>query len=153
MSATPTPSPKPHEIVVIEDNEAHLELIQEALAAACLTNPIRTLPTGQQARAYLRECAQRARADAAALPCVIILDLQLPDAHGLDLLQECKQDPVLHPVPVVILTTSDDADTVDRAYSSGANSYLVKPVRFEDFHQKVLEAGLYWAVLNEPTSS
>ena len=152
-AATPTSTLKPSEILIIEDNEDHLELILDALEAACLSNPIRTLPTGQQARAYLRECGQRARASAHELPCVILLDLQLPDASGLDLLQECRQDPVFHSVPVVILTTCDDADTVSRAYRSGANSYLVKPISFQEFHHKVREAGLYWAILNHPNHS
>ena len=98
--------------------------------------------------AHLRQFAERARADSDALPRVILLDLQLPDASGLELLAECKQDPVLQTIPIVILTTCDDTDAVNRAYVSGANSYLVKPISFEEFHHKVRDAGLYWAMLN-----
>jgi len=84
------------------------------------------------------------------LPCVILLDIRLPDGSGMDILREIKQNPALSPIPVVILTSSADTPDIKRAYLLGANSYLVKPVAFEEFHQKIREAGLYWALLNQP---
>jgi two-component system response regulator len=121
----------------------------DALREAGLDNPIHSAAAAREARSYLSECVSRARAGDDGLPCVILLDLRLPDASGLELLAEIKQDPVLRPVPVVILTTSENPPDVREAYRLGANSYLVKPVRFDDFHRKVREAGLYWALLNQ----
>lgn len=140
------------EILIIEDNEDHLELIQAALEEAGVGNPIHTATTGQEARAYLKECVELARSGARQLPCVLLLDLRLPDASGLDILREIKQESTLHSVPVVVLTTSEDPPDIHDAYTLGANSYLVKPIHFEEFHRKVGEAGLYWALINEPCS-
>jgi len=138
------------EILVIEDNNDHRELVGEAFEDAGLTNPVHMAATAKDARSYLARCAERQGADGDGLPCVILLDIQLPDASGLELLYEIRRNPALTGVPVVMLTISDDAETINQAYQSGANSYLVKPVRFQDFHRIVSEAGLSWALVNRP---
>lgn len=138
------------EVLVIEDNRDHRDLIGEAFEDAGLTNPIRVAATAEDARTYLAECAQYASANGDGLPCVILLDIELPDASGLELLSEIRRNPALTGVPVVMLTTTNDTEAVNQAYQSGANSYLVKPIRFEDFYRMVAEAGLYWALLNQP---
>ncbi|MDH4179603.1 MAG: response regulator, partial [Armatimonadota bacterium] len=84
------------------------------------------------------------------LPCVVLLDVRLPDGSGMDLLREIRQHALLRLLPVVVLTSSVNAPDIQRAYNLGANSYLVKPISFEEFHRTVGEAGLYWALLNEP---
>ena len=131
------------EILIIEDNEDHLALTVEALEDAGVGNPIRTAGTLSEARAYLLEQADD-------LPCVVLLDVRLPDGSGMDLLREIRQHALLRVLPVVVLTSSDNTPDIRNAYQLGANSYLVKPISFEDFHRKVGQAGLYWALLNEP---
>ena len=135
------------EILIVEDNEDHLALTLDALEDAGVSNPIHTAGTLREARAYLKGCSERTGDD---LPCVILLDVRLPDGSGMDLLREIRQDPLLHLLPVVVLTSSDNTPDIHNAYQLGANSYLVKPISFEEFHRKVGEAGLYWALLNEP---
>jgi len=130
-------------ILIVEDNEDHLALTVEALEDAGVGNPIRTAGTLGEARAYLLEQADD-------LPCVVLLDVRLPDGSGMDLLREIRQHALLRVLPVVVLTSSDNTPDIRRAYQLGANSYLVKPISFEDFHRKVGQAGLYWALLNEP---
>jgi CheY-like chemotaxis protein len=137
-------------ILIIEDNEDHLSLTLEAFEEAGVTNPIHTAASLQAARAQLQEYQEQGLTLDSGLPCVILLDLRLPDGSGMEILREIKQDQKLNPIPVVILTSSADTPDIKRAYLFGANSYLVKPVVFEEFHRKIREAGLYWALLNQP---
>ncbi len=137
------------EILIIEDNEDHLALTMEALEDAGLRNPVRTAGSLRQARAYLEQCAKGKPQGDGDLPCVILLDVRLPDGSGMEVLREIRQHPRLSLTPVVVLTSSDHTPDINSAYRLGANSYLVKPISFEQFHHKVREAGLYWAVLNE----
>ena len=149
VSVPGTPTRLLH-ILIIEDNEDHLELTREALEEAGVQNPILVAASLQQARERLRICQEAAREGGGRLPCVVLLDLRLPDGSGLDLLREIKQNPALRMVPVVVLTSSEDTPDINRAYLLGANSYLVKPIVFAEFHQRIREAGLYWALLNRP---
>jgi len=137
------------DILIIEDNEDHLTLTLDALEDAGVTNPIRTASSLREARVYLEGRSQH---QGHGLPCVILLDVRLPDGSGMDLLREIRQHPLLRVLPVVVLTSSDSTPDIHNAYQLGANSYLVKPISFEEFHRKVGEAGLYWALLNEPCS-
>ncbi len=146
--SVPKPPTRLLHILIIEDNEDHLELTKEALEEAGVQNPILVASSLQQARAHLRTCQEEAHGAAGKLPCVILLDIRLPDGSGMELLREIKQSATLRTVPVVILTSSEDTPDINRAYLLGANSYLVKPVMFAEFHQKIREAGLYWALLN-----
>ena len=140
------------DILIVEDNEDHLVLTVEALQDAGIQNPILAAATLRQARAHLDRYAHAASSDGCGLPCVILLDVRLPDGSGMELLREIKQHPVMRAVPVVVLTSSDVGPDVRDAYQLGANSYLVEPISFEDFHRKVREAGLYWAILNHSYS-
>ena len=135
-------------ILIVEDNEDHLALTIEALEDAGVSNPVVTAGAVQEARGILAACAEEARAGKDGLPCVILLDVRLPDGSGMELLSEIKDHAILRAVPVVVLTSSDDTPDSRRAYQLGANSYLVKPVVFDEFHRKVREAGIYWALLN-----
>jgi len=137
-------------ILIIEDNADHLSLTLEALEEAGVRNPIHAAASVQAARDRLQDYQESGMTLNRGLPCVILLDIRLPDGSGMDILREIKQNPALSPIPVVILTSSADTPDIKRAYLLGANSYLVKPVAFEEFHQKIREAGLYWALLNQP---
>ncbi len=133
-------------VLIVEDNDDHLELTREALEEAGLRNRIDTAASVQEASAYLQACKSNGKEG--ELPCVILLDVRLPDGSGMEVLRLAKQDPVLHAIPVVMLTSSADVPDIEKAYLLGANSYLVKPVVFDEFHSKVRSAGLYWALLN-----
>jgi CheY-like chemotaxis protein len=149
-TAIPSSAPFPPPILIIEDNDDHLSLTLEALEEAGVRNPIHAATSVQTARARLQEYEQQGLTFSTGLPCLILLDIRLPDGSGMDLLRELKQNSVLSPIPVVILTSSADTPDIKRAYLLGANSYLVKPIVFDEFHLKVREAGLYWALLNQP---
>jgi len=151
MSSTiPSSAPSLSPILIVEDNEDHLSLTLEALEEAGVRNPVHAASSVQVARERLQEYLEQGQALTTGLPCVILLDIRLPDGSGMDILREIKQSSVLNSIPVVILTSSADTPDIKRAYLLGANSYLVKPVVFDEFHQKVREAGLYWALLNQP---
>jgi CheY-like chemotaxis protein len=146
MTATRITTKTLREILIIEDNEDHLMLTLDALQDAGVVNPIRTANSLGEARSHLEEWAQRPEGER---PCAILLDVRLPDGSGIDLLREIREHPQLRYIPVVMLTSSDNTPDIQNAYQNGANSYLVKPICFEEFHRKVGEAGLYWALLNE----
>lgn len=146
--STAVPSLPP--VLIVEDNEDHLSLTLEAFEEAGVTNPVHTAASLQAARAQLQAYQEQGLTRHTGLPCVILLDLRLPDGSGMELLREIKQEERLGAIPVVILTSSADTPDIKRAYLFGANSYLVKPVVFDEFHRTIREAGLYWALLNQP---
>jgi CheY-like chemotaxis protein len=138
-----------HDILLVEDDPDHAELARDALSDAGLCNPIVTVDTAARALDYLMARGEfQARGNGGV--CVILLDLRLPDGSGFDVLRAVRDHPAHRSTPVVVLTTSANSPDVQQAYALGANSYLVKPVGYEAFHHKVREAGLYWALLNQP---
>jgi two-component system response regulator len=82
---------------------------------------------------------------------VILLDLKLPFVDGLEVLQRIKNDPRTQIIPVVVLTSSREESDIVRSYQSGVNSYIVKPVNFEQFNESVKNLGFYWLVINQPS--
>ena len=136
------------DILLVEDDPDHAELTREALTDAGLCNPIVTVETVARALDYLAGRGDFAERGGAP-PCVILLDLRLPDGAGFEVLRAVREDAGYGSTPVVVLTTSANGPDVEQAYALGANSYLVKPVGYEEFHHKVREAGLYWALLNQ----
>jgi CheY-like chemotaxis protein len=149
--AKPTRHARP--IVLVEDDPHHAELIIEALGQAGLANPVIRLETGQAAFAYFFEGTGREQARAFApqdRPCLVILDLRLPDLPGLEVLRRLKQDRRLELIPVMVLTTSGEEGDVKRAYDLQANAYVIKPIDYQQFLEKVLEAVRYWVQINEP---
>ena len=135
---------EPLEILLVEDNEDHAELVRRAPAEHRVANRIRHLSDGQMALDYL--CRRGAFEDPASSPRphVVLLDLRLPRVDGLEVLAVVKTDPDLRRIPVVVLTTSDAERDLARAYASHANSYLVKPVGFEAFQKLMEDFGFYW---------
>jgi CheY-like chemotaxis protein len=139
-------------VLIVEDNADHLELTREALEEVGIQNRVDTAASVQEAVDYLKAC-KPVEGKAGAPPCVILLDIRLPDGSGMEVLRMAKQDPALRTIPVVMLTSSADTPDIEKAYLLGANSYLVKPVVFDEFHQRIRDAGLYWALLNQPLSN
>jgi len=136
------------DILLVEDNPAHVELIQDVLFESGVKNNIVVLQSGKEALDYIF-CRGAFALRKKEFPCLILLDVCLPDMSGFEVLKQIKSARGYHYVPVVILTSSKNMIDVQTGYDLGANSYLVKPKKFEDFQQKISSAGTYWTNFNE----
>lgn len=138
------------EILLVEDNPNDLELALHALKRHHLANRIHVARDGEEALDFLFGADGRPGGAPNGVPKVILLDLKLPKVDGLDVLRRVKGDPDLRKVPVVVLTSSREERDVVESYELGVNSYIVKPVDFEQFTEAVRQLGLYWVLLNQP---
>ena len=137
------------EILYVEDDEADVELTLLALQEFGVANSIHIARDGVEALDYLF-CRGPHAARAFSLPKVVLLDLKLPKVGGLEVLQAIRSNPQTRMIPVVVLTSSkEQIDMVD-SYKLGVNSYIQKPVDFEQFRQTIRQLGLYWLVVNQP---
>ena len=139
---------KPILILLVEDNPDHVLIITRALQKNNVLNEVRVVEDGQEALDYLYRRGKYADPDAAPRPGLILLDIKLPKVDGFEVLRRIKSDAVLKMIPVIMLTSSDQEADIVRSYLNGANSYIVKPIRFDDFIQKVRELKLYWILVN-----
>lgn len=146
--------PQDYPILLVEDNPDDVLLIRRASRKANLLNPLYVVEDGEQAIAYLSGQGIYADRNRYPLPVLILLDLKLPRKSGFEVLAWLKTHPQLRRIPVVVLTSSRESPDIVRAYDLGANSYLVKPVGFEDLVEMVRTLKLYWLILNElPTET
>ncbi|HEY3405741.1 MAG TPA: response regulator [Ohtaekwangia sp.] len=136
------------EILIVEDNPYDAELAIRALRKQNIVNKIIHLPDGAEAVDFIFGKGNFATRDITFKPKVIFLDLKMPKLNGLEVLDKLKSDADARSIPVVILTSSAEDPDVKRAYELGANSYIVKPVEFENFAKIISELGLYWLVIN-----
>jgi CheY-like chemotaxis protein len=136
-------------IMLVEDNVDHAELVMRTLADHRIPNRVIHMDNGQTALDYLFG-RREFEANEQPRPHVILLDLRLPRVDGLEVLQTIKNSAELRHIPVVILTSSDAEKDVVRAYNHYVNSYLVKPVGFDEFTRLMNDLGYYW--LNWNTS-
>lgn len=134
------------EILLIEDNPRDAELTLRSLKRRHLANHVEWLKDGAAALEHLFGAGAAQRV---ADPKVILLDLKLPKVDGLEVLRRLKGDPRTKSIPVVVLTSSREERDVVESYQLGANSYIVKPVDFENFSEAVTQLGLYWLLLNQ----
>jgi two-component system, response regulator len=137
------------EILLVEDNDDDVQLTKRALVQNRIGNELTIVHDGVAALEHLRRLASGA-ATGPPLPAVVLLDLKLPRLDGLETLQQLRADPRLRRLPVVILTSSKEEQDIVKSYDLGANSYIRKPVDFEQFSAAIRQLGLYWLVLNEP---
>jgi CheY-like chemotaxis protein len=135
-------------IMLIEDNADHAELIIRTLQEHRISNKVRHFFDGQIALDYLFQRGEFSDPAQCPRPRMVLLDLRLPRVDGIDILKAIKRDENLKCIPVVILTTSEAEKDVARAYYNHANSYLVKPVGFEEFKQLMDNLGFYWLSWN-----
>lgn len=136
-------------ILLVEDTASDEKLTIRALSEAKIANEVVVARDGAAALDYLFARGAHRDRDVAALPQVVLLDLNLPKVSGLDVLRAIRADARMRMLPVVILTSSrQDRDVLD-GYELGANSYITKPVDYEKFREAVRLLGLYWIVLNE----
>lgn len=135
--------------LLVEDDEDHAQLVIRSLASNRVTNKIDHVKDGAEALDYL---FQRDKYQNQVRPDIILLDLKLPKVDGLEVLRCIKGDPHLKVIPVVILTTSAAESDRSMAYSSNANSYLVKPMDFAKFRKMAEDLNLYWGMWNQPAT-
>ena len=131
-------------VMLIEDNIDHAELVVRTLEDHLISNKVLHFLDGQSALDYLFRRGEFSEATETQRPHVILLDLRLPRVDGIDVLKAIKEDANLKSIPVVVLTTSEAEKDVAKAYYNHANSYLVKPVGFEDFKKLMDNLGFYW---------
>ena len=138
------------EILLVEDNEDDLELALHALRRHRIANRIEVARDGAEALDFIFCTGPFAHRRVEDGPKVILLDLKLPKIDGLDVLRQIKADERTRQIPVVVLTSSRQERDVVESYALGVNSYIVKPVDFEQFSEAVRQVGLYWVLLNQP---
>jgi CheY-like chemotaxis protein len=138
------------DILLVEDNPDDVELTRIAFAEAQLDSRLEVVRDGAEALDYLFARGAHAGRDPAKLPSIVLLDLNLPKVDGREVLQAIRGNEATRSLPVVVLTTSTEPFDVDASYALGANSYIRKPVDFEQFVWAVKQVGLYWLVLNHP---
>lgn len=136
-------------ILLVEDNADDEALTLRALNKSKIANTIVVVRDGAEALDYLFCTGPYADRNPLDLPQVILLDLKLPKVDGLEVLRRLRAEPRTHMLPVVILTSSKEEQDLVNAYSNGANSYVRKPVDFNQFVDAIRQLGLYWLVLNE----
>jgi two-component system response regulator len=118
-----------------------------------VTNQVVVVQDGAEALEYLFATGRYAHRSIFNLPKVVLLDLKLPLVSGIEVLRHCKADERTRRLPIVVLTSSREEPDIQTCYSLGVNSYIVKPVDFQQFTDAVRQAGLYWLLLNEPPST
>jgi two-component system response regulator len=138
------------EILLVEDNPTDAELALHALQRQKLVNRIHLVRDGAEALDFLFCTGAYADRPIDRSPKVVLLDLKLPLIDGIEVLRRMKEDPRTRTIPVVVLTSSHEDRDIVESYQAGVNSYIVKPVDFEQFTEAVRQLGLYWAVLNQP---
>jgi two-component system response regulator len=140
---------KDRPILLVEDSADDVELTTLALAEAKITNPVVVARNGVEALDYLLGTGAHAGRDPAQQPVVVFLDIKLPLLSGIDVLRRMRQDERTKRTPVVMLTSSKEQVDIAATYDLGANSYVQKPVGFENFVVAARQLGLYWTVINE----
>lgn len=137
-------------ILLVEDNQDDEALSLRAFEKNKIRNPVVVVRDGQEALDWLFGQGKFAGRNPSDHPAVVLLDLKLPKVDGLEVLRRVRANPVTRLTPIVILTSSrEERDRLD-GYALGANSYIQKPVDFEQFVDAIRQLGLYWLVLNEP---
>ncbi|MCA1713624.1 MAG: response regulator [Gammaproteobacteria bacterium] len=138
------------EILLVEDNPDDVELTRIAFDEAKVANSLVHVGDGVEALDYLFARGKYSGRDPKDLPSLVLLDLNLPKVDGREVLQVIRANELTRTLPVVVLTTSTEPFDVDASYALGVNSYIQKPVDFEQFVWAMKQVGLYWLVLNHP---
>jgi len=132
-------------IIMVEDDHGHAKLIEKNIRRANISNEIRHFADGSSALDYMFDPSVRGNG-----PMLVLLDLNLPDMQGTDILTRLKGDDLLKRAPVVVLTTTDDKVEIQRCYDLGCNVYITKPVDYENFAAAIRQLGLFLSVMKAP---
>ena len=138
---------QPVTILMIEDDQGHARLIEKNIRRAGISNDIKHFTDGGAALDHIFNSPAGPLKDG---PALVLLDLNLPDMSGTDILAKIKADPGLHRMPVVVLTTTDDKVEIKRCYDLGCNVYITKPVNYESFAEAIRQLGLFLSVIQVP---
>ena len=136
------------EILLVEDSVADAEMTQRTLKRRGIANDIAWVKDGAEAMDYLR-CQGAYAHRPQAHPKLVLLDLKMPRMDGLQVLEQMKSDPSLRAIPVVMMTSSREEGDLLTSYNLGVNSYVVKPVNFDEFAETVAQVGMYWMIANQ----
>ena len=137
-------------ILLVEDNPNDVELTRRAMKKANIGNGIKAVEDGVEALKFFFGEDGNGGCPAEDLPIVVLLDLKLPKIDGLEVLRQLRENEKTKRVPVVILTSSSEEKDIITSYNLGANSYVRKPVKFDDFAEAIRQLGLYWLIINQP---
>ena len=138
------------EILLVEDNEDDMELALHALRRGKIANVISTVRDGEEALDFLFCRGAYAQRGFEHPPKLVLLDLKLPKVDGMEVLKQVKSDPRTMTIPIVMMTSSREERDLLNSYSLGVNSYIQKPVDFDQFRETVKSVALYWVVINQP---
>lgn len=138
------------DILLVEDNPSDIDLTRRALLKGHIANDLVIADDGQKALDYLFGKGKYADRNTSTMPALVLLDLKLPKVPGIEVLRQIRADQSIKQLPVVILTTSAEQRDITAGYDLCVNSYIRKPVDFNQFVECVKQLGLYWLVLNEP---
>lgn len=137
------------EILLVEDSPNDAELTLRALQKNNLANKVYTVKDGEEALEFIFATGQYATRDVNFPPKVIFLDLKLPKISGIEVLKKIKSEEKTKTIPVVVVTSSQETQDVKECYSLGVNSFIQKPIEFDNFVKAISDAGLYWMVINK----
>lgn len=137
------------EILLVEDNPNDVQLTLHAMKRHRLTNHVHVVRDGAEALEFLFATGAYAHRAGADSPKVVLLDLKLPLVDGVEVLREIRRNAATRTLPVVVLTSSREERDIAQTYGLGANSYIVKPVDFDQFTEAVRQLGMYWVLLNQ----
>jgi CheY-like chemotaxis protein len=140
---------KPVKIIMIEDDEGHARLIEKNIRRAGVSNEIIPFTNGTDALDFLFGTDSLGKGG----HFLILLDLNLPDMTGIDILERIKSDATTRRLPVVVLTTTDDAREIQHCYDLGANVYITKPVDYDGFANAIRQLGLFFTVMQVPEAN
>lgn len=138
----------PVNILLIEDNADHALIIRKGLQAYNVINEVKWVEDGEEALDYLFARGPYAGPEAPARPGLILLDIKLPKVDGFGVLEEIKRHPELKAIPVIMLTSSEQEVDIVKSYRNGANSYVTKPIEFDQFLKVVRELEFYWVLVS-----
>ena len=138
------------EILLVEDNMSDAELITRALRKVNLSNHLVHVKDGAEALDFIFAKGEYAEREAKNIPKVILLDIKMPRVDGIEVLRQVKANEDTKLIPIVIMTSSKEEQDIIVSYKLGVNSFVVKPVEFQDFAKAVSELGLYWVLVNQP---
>lgn len=137
------------DILIVEDNMDDYELMIRALKKNNITNRIFHVDDGEKALDFIYARGAYTSNSNNSMPKIIFLDLKLPKVDGLEVVRQLKSDPKTSMIPIAMLTSSKEEGDIVNSYQLGVNSYIVKPVDFNEFMNVIAQLGLYWVILNE----
>lgn len=137
-------------ILLVEDSKHDVIAIKRAWKKNKISNPLKVVPHGRACLAYLRNQGEYTDAQSNPRPGIILMDINMPVMDGIEAIKEIKSDPKLKVIPVIMLTTSEEQQDIVKSYENGANTYIQKPVEFDNFPQALQAIDTYWTLSELP---